>query len=207
MSDEKKSYYAIIPANVRYDKNLCPNARLLYGEITALCNEKGYCWAKNEYFAELYDVHKNTISKWINQLKLYQYINVKIDFESYQREIWLNELIDPQRNAEGGINEKMNTPQRNAEKNITYNNTINNTKKFIKPTPEEIQSYLNDLNCKLFSGKYFFDKNESIGWVVGKNKSPMKSWQATIRTWIHNNKQNNDSYPYKKYKEGKVVNE
>ena len=63
--EDFKSYYAIIPANVRYDKDLPANAKLLYGEITALCNEKGICWATNDYFAKLYDVSKTSISKWI----------------------------------------------------------------------------------------------------------------------------------------------
>lgn len=67
-SNDKRSYYAIIPANVRYDNTLCPNAKLLYGEITALCNEKGYCWARNSYFVGLYEKSARTISRWISQL-------------------------------------------------------------------------------------------------------------------------------------------
>ena len=34
-------YYAVIPAEVRYDKSLKPNAKLLYGELTSLCSRSG----------------------------------------------------------------------------------------------------------------------------------------------------------------------
>ena len=60
--------YAVIPAAVRYDTALAPAARLLYGEITALCAQRGYCWATNEYFARLYQVRRATVSAWVDQL-------------------------------------------------------------------------------------------------------------------------------------------
>jgi hypothetical protein len=63
------SFYAIIPADVRYEKSLTANAKLLYGEITALCNQEGFCWADNKYFAALYSVDHKTISRWISSLE------------------------------------------------------------------------------------------------------------------------------------------
>ena len=63
------SFYAIIHANVRYDNKLMPKAKLLYGEITALCNKEGNCWATNDYFSQLYKVSTETISRWVSQLK------------------------------------------------------------------------------------------------------------------------------------------
>ncbi|MFY9421448.1 MAG: helix-turn-helix domain-containing protein, partial [Bacilli bacterium] len=77
----ERAYYAIIPANVRYDNDLTPNAKLLYGEITALCNEKGFCWASNSYFAELYKVSKETVSRWISNLETLGYIRTELIYE------------------------------------------------------------------------------------------------------------------------------
>ena len=93
MSEDKKSYYAIIPANVRYDKELTANAKLLYGEITALTNEKGYCWASNNYFADLYGVTPQAVSRWVNILAKKGYVNIEYEHEGKeitQRKIFIN---------------------------------------------------------------------------------------------------------------------
>lgn len=118
-----KSYYAIIPANVRYDKNIRDKAKLLYGEITALCNENGFCWATNEYFANLYGVSKTTISSLIKELVDNNYIHSEIIYKEGTKEIlnrYLKIVKDP-------IKEILNTPiKENLKENNTYiNNTSN----------------------------------------------------------------------------------
>lgn len=123
----KKNYYAIIPAFVRYDQNITANAKLLYGEITALCNEKGFCFATNKYFAELYGVSIVSISKWINQLKDNDYIRVQMIYkkdtkEIEQRKLFLN--TSHVKNIKYPIKEKLK------DNNNTLNN--NNTKEYSK---------------------------------------------------------------------------
>ena len=80
MDKEFPSYYSIIPATVRYDHNLKANEKLMYGEITALASKNGYCWAENRYFAELYNVHKITISKWLKNLEDNGYIRTELKY-------------------------------------------------------------------------------------------------------------------------------
>ena len=48
--ENKNNYYAIIPATVRYNLDLKPNEKLLYGEITALANSKGFCFVVGKDF-------------------------------------------------------------------------------------------------------------------------------------------------------------
>ena len=75
---EQPSYYSILTANVRYDKGLKANEKLLFSEITALSNRNGYCHANNNYFANLYNVSKTSISNWINHLKERGYLKVEM---------------------------------------------------------------------------------------------------------------------------------
>jgi conserved domain protein len=76
---ERPNYYAILPANVRYDKRLSANAKLLYCEITALANAKGYCYASNNYFSELFSVDTRSVQRWILNLKDYGYITINFE--------------------------------------------------------------------------------------------------------------------------------
>lgn len=87
MEEQQKAYYAIIPANVRYDKDLAPNAKLLYGEITALCNEKGYCWATNQYFAELYGVSVISVKRWVTSLVTKGYVSRRLTYKPNSKEV------------------------------------------------------------------------------------------------------------------------
>lgn len=62
----------------------------------------------------------------------------------------------------------------------TQDNTLTKRVNFSKPTPDEITAYAKTLEFNL-NGHSFFDFYESKGWKIGN--SPMKSWQAAVRTW------------------------
>lgn len=114
---ESPNYYSIIPAFIRYDKELKANEKLLYSEITALSNKNGVCWATNKYFANLYNVATQTISTWISHLKKLNYIDIKFIYEKNGKEI-SNRLITIKTPEKENlpINKNINTPLR---KNLT----------------------------------------------------------------------------------------
>ena len=132
MSQEQPNYYSILPASVRYDKDIKANEKILFSEISALANRQGYCHAKNNYFAELYDKSSSTISEWINHLKKKGYLKVEMIYNDKQivgRKLY--PIADPK-----PIKEKPNTPTskrkggipKNPKDNITSMNTTSNNK-------------------------------------------------------------------------------
>lgn len=54
------------------------------------------------------------------------------------------------------------------------------TRRFVKPTVEEVQAYCDERGNGL-DARQFFDFYESKGWMIGSNG--MKDWKAAVRTW------------------------
>jgi hypothetical protein len=56
-------------------------------------------------------------------------------------------------------------------------------KKFTPPTLADLTEYAATIGYADFDGQAFLDYYEACGWVVGKARKPMVSWQAAVRTW------------------------
>ncbi|NCD40577.1 MAG: helix-turn-helix domain-containing protein [Bacteroidia bacterium] len=76
---ERPSFWAIIPATVRYDDVVGSTAKLLFAEITALSNQEGYCWASNQYFAELFKISITQVSRLIKSLEDRGFLKSEVD--------------------------------------------------------------------------------------------------------------------------------
>lgn len=208
---EQPNYYSIIPASVRYDKELKANEKLLYGEITALANKNGYCWAENNYFAKLYDVHKITVSNWISNLERQGYISIKLEYikgtkQVSKRYIYLNDNPTPISEKTNrykskdlqGINEKTNAPISEKTKEELNNTSVNNTSinkdhstaKAERIPYKSIIGYLNEKTGKRYS--HTANKNKDLikaRWNEGFKEEDFKRVIDTkVEEWSRNEK-------------------
>lgn len=195
---ERPAYYAIIPASVRYDTRITPNAKVLYGEITALCNEKGFCWASNNYFSELYEVTPQAISKWIKSLSDCGYLSLEYEHngrEIKSRKIYIKEVstqgLGVSINDEKGINKRLKGYQQKIKENNTSMNNKSNNKesKILDDEAYTLASLLSELHiqnidtgCKKMSDK---QKNAWAGDIEKLHRIDGRSYQdieKAIRT-------------------------
>lgn len=186
--EEKPNYYAIIPADVRYDKELKDKAKLLYGEIVALSNKDGYCYASNKYFAELYGVSTRTITELIRTLIDKEYIESELTYKKNTKEV-LQRKIYLSKKSSIPIEKNFYTP---IEENFQDNNTsINNTRKNkyiymgtykrIKLTEEQYNKLIDE-----FGENYIKQIIEKLDEYVesNNNKNKYSNYNLVIRKAI-----------------------
>lgn len=195
---EAPNYYAIIPAPVRYAEDLSEFQKLLYAEITALSQKDWYCYASNNYFADLYGKGRDWISKSIKKMAELNYIKIDYDKEAWNvRKIFIWELVKLKGNIKAPIREKSNRGCRRkiqqavGEKSNTpigekcnHNNINNNNTSGIgNETPTTPQQknieYINGMRSVELKGKqYLWAWNELIG-----DNAIMSS---EVKKWIYN---------------------
>tara|TARA_R110001583_G_scaffold4596_6_gene26363 strand:+ start:1455 stop:2105 length:651 start_codon:yes stop_codon:yes gene_type:complete len=186
---EKPNYYAILSAEVRYDNRLRPNVKLLYAEITALCNMNRECFASNRYFSELYGKSKGSISGWISELVKYGYISADYTYKEGTKEIEYRYI----KILKGGITEKENTLlQKTVKSNTT---SINNTSININISNRresfilEVMAF--DYDKKILEGfiDYWTEPNKSntkMKFELNKTWATnlrLKNWAANQKKW------------------------
>jgi hypothetical protein len=134
------NFYSIIPSYVRYDRELTNFAKVLYSEISALTNAKGYCFAYNRYFEKAFNCTDRTIQRalLILQNKEYIYVDIERDKDTNQvimRKIYI--LLNDMRGIEKPIDINGDTPPNkndyitrvnasNLKNNIKDNKSYNN---------------------------------------------------------------------------------
>lgn len=125
---ENPSYYAVIPAEIRYAKNLSMFQKLLYAEITALTQKDWYCRASNSYFAKLYDCHITTISRAISDLEKKWFLKLEIEIEKWnQRKIFVWEIVEKKaKTVNSPISKNANTYKQKSQDPISKNAKHNN---------------------------------------------------------------------------------
>ena len=182
---EKPNYYAVLTADVRYNKDLTPNAKLLYAEITALCNMNGKCFASNKYFSELYGKSKSSVSKWISQLVAFGYVSITFTYKENSKEIDKRYISLKDggivKNDTGGVVNKLKD-----------NTTIINTT-IINTTSTNISIKEKFINQVMFFEYPKEMKDDFISyWTEGKNKMRYQK-QATFEIKLRLERWNKNS--------------
>ena len=192
---ERPAYYAVLTADVRYDKRLKPAEKILFAEITALSTVSGYCYASNSYFCDLYGVSIASVKGWISDLKRYGYVDVEVirDASNNVIERKIRPISTPSaKNLAEGSSENLaetsaknlaaprskNWPDNIKSRNTTSKNTIQRESR--PESVEAVRAYCQERNNGV-NPEAFFNYYEANGWKVGRN--PMKDWKAAVRNW------------------------
>ena len=182
---ERPGYYGILPASIRYDKNLKPMEKIMYSELTALSNKNGYCNATNSYFAELYEVNKNTVSLWISDLEKAGYIKTKLIYEAgtkniKERRIYISDPVT--KNDDTSHEKEVDPITKNDDTPITKNRednntSINNTRIILKENKKEKPELIDFITSQGISKEYE-DKLLEFLEYRKKIKKPIKTVRA-----------------------------
>lgn len=136
---ERFSAYVVIPAPIYFSADLKPRAKMLYGLLSCMSNERGYAFPRNETLQRyLGGVSEDTVSRTLKELVDAGAIFVEGGSGGSPkniRKIYLGEVYPSslRKNADPSLRKNAD-PDNNSKNNKRKNNTT-------RPTEEEIKNW------------------------------------------------------------------
>lgn len=190
------NWSAVIPARYLIAKDISSTQKLLLGLISSLSNLKGYCFASNDYLAELLDISKIRVSQAISDLEKKGYVgriiyrNDKKEIEQRVLTLVLDKNLDiPIIENDNTLSSKIDIPIiENFKENNKVNNKLNNKiNKNNRPTLLEVENFFLEKGSTAEKAKQAFEYYEVADWHDAKGK-PVKNWkQKMLAVWLNNN--------------------
>jgi len=171
------STWSVIPTEVMLSKEISSTAKITYGVISSLCNEKGYCWASNDYLGKLLGKSGTRMSLIVKELSDAGLIESEVE-QNYKRKITLRGVL---RKLKGGVKENLKGGLRKVKENsiIEYNNNNNTITSEDKPrndTQELLNMFYENINPNIkFQNKTLRADAEFL-----VNHYPIEKLQAMI---------------------------
>jgi hypothetical protein len=166
----------IIPASIATRKDLTNDHKMLVGLIISLSNQTGFCWASNEYLAEMIGKNERTIIKYIEFLEdlkiLIRAFQVDKEGKEYFRTITILEYENngPATYDSPGLQRTTATPLQRT----TANNINNNRKDNIR----------NELRTDLKSKKSTSNEQKESNSLPGKIPSKIELELLASDRWV-----------------------
>lgn len=184
--------------------DLSPNAKLVFIFLYENCNNAGIYEINKKFMLFLLGLNEKELKEAIKELKK-SYIKSKDDtriwlknFLKHQKQLPLNPKNGAHKHIILLLEENTNDPDKfkGCKEMVSLIPVIEDkpktkkvrrtTKKFKKPTVEEVKAFMEEKQFKLakVEAERFWNWFESNGWKVGKN--PMKNWKGAVNSWMSN---------------------
>ena len=168
-----------IPKEIWLDKRLNTIDKVILLEIDSLDAGEDGCYASNQYLAEFCQCTATTVSTSISKLIKLGYVEV-IKFDGRKRYLKsrVTKIVSqPLKNLKADFK---NFKEINIDNNID-NNKEDKRRKFIKPTLQEIQDYINEKGMNV-NAETFYNYFTETNWVDSKGNK-VKNWKQKLITW------------------------
>lgn len=185
--------YGTVPKMIMQDRSINIAAKALYAYFCSYTGGGDTCFPSRNKICYDLDISKDTFTKYLKELTDRGYVTIEQSKNQETGRFSHNIYTIPgtvlpcteNTVAENTVHGEMGRNNNRPSNNNKNNNNNNENKRFQKPTVEEVRAYCQERKNKV-DPERFVDYYTANGWKIGKAKTPMQDWKATVRTWERN---------------------